>query len=160
VNIGKLKIWIDKSIQLSEFKLTIHFKNIEEIVINEGKSLESKNEITSNDLRLKVTSCGDIKLPISVESFDVSLSGGTNAEFFGKSTNVKFTLNGSGKIDAEKLIGNNVTVLIAGAGYAVVYASDSIDASLAGVGSIKYAGNPSKVNSEIIGMGIIEEKKL
>lgn len=159
VNDSKLRIWINKSIQLNKFTLKIHFKNLEEIVINGGVSLKSSKEIKSKDLSIKVFGGAEINLPINCGSISVNLSGGTNAEFTGKTINAKFALNGAGKIDALKLIADSVKVDIAGAGYAEVYASKSVDASIAGVGSIQYAGNPSKVKSDIAGMGSIEEKK-
>jgi hypothetical protein len=159
INEGKLRIWIDKSIQLNKFTLKIHFKNLKEIVINGGVSLKSNKEIKAKDLSIKVFGGAEINLPINCSVFSVNLSGGTSAEFTGKTINAKFALNGAGKIEALKLIADSVKVDIAGAGYAEVYASKAVDASITGVGSIQYAGNPSKVKSDIAGMGSIEEKK-
>lgn len=155
---GKLSVWVDKTLQLNKFKLTIRFKNIEEIVVNGGVSLKSKNDIRCDYLKIKVFGGAEIKLPVFSQTIDVALSGGTSADFNGKVTNSIFTLNGAGKIDAEKLVSDSVKIEIAGAGYAVVYASKSIDASISGVGSIQYTGNPAKVKSEIAGIGTIEEK--
>ena len=47
---------------------------------------------------------------------------------------------------------------IAGAGYAVVYGSKSVDARISGFGSIEYTGNPLKVKSVVNGFGSIKEK--
>ena len=45
-----------------------------------------------------------------------------------------------------------------GAGSISVYASERLDASVSGIGSIDYSGNPATVNRSVSGLGKISQK--
>jgi len=155
----KLKVWIDKGIQISKIKLTINFKNIEELEINGGISITSLQTIRFNSFLLKVNGGAEIKLDLDGRNLKLDLAGGTNTELKGKVIDANIMLGGAGNISAEKLESENMKIEIDGAGHAVVFASKSINAQLAGVGMIEYAGNPAIVKSDLSGIGSIRHKE-
>jgi hypothetical protein len=67
-------------------------------------------------------------------------------------------LSGAGNIDARELKAKEVRVSVSGAASADVYAKEYLDASVSGVGSIDYYGNPAKVKTDVSGVGSISRK--
>jgi hypothetical protein len=64
-------------------------------------------------------------------------------------------INGAGEIDASELVASTVEVEISGAGKAKVNARKELDATLSGVGSVRYAGDPEVVEKDVSGVGTI-----
>jgi len=155
---NKLRVYYDKDVQHNRILITLKFKNIDELEINGAASLRCNQTLNLADLKLHVAGGASLTLPVNAKNIGLILDGGTNVDLTGKSVNADFKLNGAGKIDAEKLKAENVKVEIAGAGYAEVYASKEIYANVSGVGAIEYSGNPSKVKSEVNGVGSVKEK--
>jgi hypothetical protein len=156
---GLLEISTKKEFLIHKIKLVIKFKNIEEIKIDGGMSLKSKQTVQVESLALKVNGGADIKLGIIGKSLKLDLAGGTNAEIKGNVANLEILLGGAGNISADLLEAENVKVEIDGAGYAKVWATKSIDAQLAGVGVIEYKGNPANVKTGFSGIGSIRQKE-
>jgi hypothetical protein len=156
---GLLEIKAEKEILVNKVKLKIKFKNLEELRIDGGMSLKSKQPIQIENLVLKVNGGADIKLNISGKSLKLNLAGGTNIELKGKVDDFDILLGGAGNIDADKLEAENVKVEIDGAGYAKVWPIKSINAQLNGVGAIEYVGNPTNVKTSIAGIGSIRQKE-
>ncbi len=73
----------------------------------------------------------------------------------GRASREDISLAGTGKIDATAVDAHDVTVDNDGVGSVSVRASGSLTMNVNGVGSIRYAGNPSKVQSQVNGVGSI-----
>jgi hypothetical protein len=95
---------------------------------------------------------------INCDDFDVDLSGAGNIDLFGKVGNLRAEISGAGNIDAKDLIANDVVISVSGAASADVYSKEYLDASVSGVGSIDYYGNPKKTNTNVSGVGSISRK--
>jgi hypothetical protein len=156
---GKLHVYNDKYAQNYKVKLTIKFKNLEKIKFNGGVSLKCNNLLEFNNLELNIAGGADIKLNLKANDLKYVLDGGVNTDLIGQVVNLSLALNGAGRINAEELHAENVKVEIAGAGYAVVYGSKTVNAEISGIGSIEYTGNPQKVKSVVNGLGSIKEKE-
>ncbi len=89
------------------------------------------------------------------DTLKVSLPGSGNITVSGTTTSLDVSLPGSGTINCGNLQAKSVTAKINGSGNIQVYASQSLDASILGSGTIRYAGNPSQVNKSITGSGNI-----
>ncbi len=72
---------------------------------------------------------------------------------FGLDDDKKFKLMGKGPLLGLIIYSNNETTLTPGSGQAKVNASVSLNARIKGSGSIRYKGNPQKVNTHISGSG-------
>lgn len=95
---------------------------------------------------------------INGENFYAEMSGAGKMDLDGTSTNLKLELSGAGYFDARKLKAENVTVSVSGAASADVYANHSLKASVSGVGSVNFYGNPEKVRTNVSGVGSINRK--
>ena len=67
-------------------------------------------------------------------------------------------MSGAGNVSAGDLKAKDVDVTMSGAGNANVYASNKLDATISGAGSVTYAGDPPTVNKNVSGIGSIAKK--
>lgn len=155
---GKLRVYTRNNIKLSKFYVVLKFKTLENIEFNGGIKLKSNQKLKFADLILKVNGGADIDLKLSCNNIKIELSGGNNGVIKGNANKMKLILNGAGRIVTDELTVLDAEIQINGAGFASVYASNSLEATIAGVGSIEYSGNPTKVKSNLMGIGVIKEK--
>mgnify|MGYP003609947229 CR=1 FL=1 len=66
---------------------------------------------------------------------------------------------GLGEIDASEFKSKNVKVLSEGMENLSVYAENSIDITMKGLGNINYYGNPSEVKTDISKLGKVDRIK-
>ncbi|MFA3781943.1 head GIN domain-containing protein [Melioribacteraceae bacterium 4301-Me] len=95
---------------------------------------------------------------INNENLDIDLSGAGEIKLKGKSQNLKLDLSGVGEVNAQQLNAESVIVRVSGAANAKVYASKYLKASVSGVGSVDFYGNPEKVVSDVSGVGSIHKR--
>lgn len=121
---------------------------------------EIRIEITTPTLTdLDVSGANNVDVEgISGEEFNVDLSGAGNVDLNGDITKLRIELSGAGSIDSRNLKAAEVRISVSGAASADVYASKYLDASVSGVGSIDYYGNPEKTKTDVSGVGSITRK--
>ena len=157
---GKLIVKTDKNINLSPsgnktIKVTIPFKDIDEISLAGSGDLMNKDTVTANDLKVSLAGSGDVVLAVETNSINGSLAGSGDLTLKGNTNNLTASLAGSGDIHAFDLQSNNTEVSIAGSGDAEVVSKESLKARIAGSGDIEYKGNPKKEDSKVSGSGSI-----
>ena len=92
---------------------------------------------------------------IKAESLTVTLSGGGNVTGSGTATSLGVTLDGSGNVWFTRVVANDVHAVLSGSGNIFITATNSLDASVPGSGTIGYAGNPQAVTKSVTGTGSI-----
>ena len=107
------------------------------------------------DLELKVSGAGDIKMELDAPRVKTEVSGSGSVSLKGETKEVEFDLSGVGSAHCYGLLAESARVEISGAGSADVYASVSLDAQVSGVGSVNYKGNPTNVKQEVSGAGSV-----
>ncbi|MEG8945480.1 head GIN domain-containing protein [Rosettibacter firmus] len=95
---------------------------------------------------------------IKTDKFDVELSGAGNIELNGNCEILIARISGAGNLEAKDLKAYDVYVSVSGAGNAEVYAKNYLNASVSGIGSIKYYGNPKETKTNVSGVGSITRK--
>ncbi|PKL82952.1 MAG: hypothetical protein CVV24_07425 [Ignavibacteriae bacterium HGW-Ignavibacteriae-3] len=117
-------------------------------------------EITTPVLdRIEVSGANNVNVDnISTDEFHVELSGAGNIDMSGEVEKLKAELSGAGNINAKNLKAKDVRISVSGAASANVFASRSLDASVSGVGSIDYYGNPQKTKTDVSGVGSISRR--
>ncbi len=132
--------------------------------ISTKKDLRPKNKIVINittpELNaISVSGANDLVVKnLKNEEFFVNLSGAGSVNVEGETDELQVEISGAANLYAKELIANKVSVNISGASDAEVYAKESLDANVSGVGNITYYGNPSKVTPQISGVGSIKKK--
>jgi hypothetical protein len=103
---------------------------------------------------------GSGKVTVDAEIYgtaDLSLSGSGKIIARGKAREVKADISGSGKVQAAELQATRCRVRISGSGDAQVYAKEELEADIGGSGSVSYAGDPRRVNSNTSGSGKVRK---
>lgn len=113
--------------------------------------------IDAGEVKVVIEGSGNISLPdMNAESLDVRISGSGDIEADGRTDRQQVLIEGSGNYQTEDLVSRDAVVRIEGAGDVRVNATGTLDASIAGSGSIRYRGGP-QVTSNIQGAGDISE---
>jgi hypothetical protein len=110
----------------------------------------------------KFTSAGAGDIHISGLKNDrlvLSNTGAANIEAAGQTKFVDIGTSGAGNIDTSKLVAERAKVTVSGAANVDVYASQQLDVSLSGIGSVTYSGNPPVVNKSVSGIGSVSKKE-
>ncbi|MCL2195357.1 MAG: DUF2807 domain-containing protein [Oscillospiraceae bacterium] len=92
-----------------------------------------------------ITSNGalNMTIPLEVERLDLRLNGASALTLDGTASYAEITINGSADVFATNLQATNAIVTLNGTGTVEIAASDYLDATLEGVGHIRYLGNPA-----------------
>lgn len=93
-----------------------------------------------------------------LERLNVSVPGAGTIRGSGDVQRLEIALGGTGDIELAELVAGAVTVTLSGAGNVHVHATDSLDATVSGTGSVFYAGDPASVSQAITGTGVIVEE--
>ncbi len=145
-----------KHFDFESLTLYITFKELEELKIEGGISLETKGYVDLKDFYLNVQGGADIEMNMKAENISVIGEGGVKIEFDGIASELKAKVSGAGYLDAADLKAKKVDVRIEGVGAAAVYATDNLYASISGVGKIRYKGDP-QVFKTVEGIGLVSK---
>lgn len=130
---------------------------------------ESRGMRTENmpRVRINVPDLGEVSIPgasdfslegLDNDAFKLNVEGASKFRASGETGRLDVTLNGAGLVDARQLNAASATVVNNGAGTITVRASDSLDATVNGVGTIDYYGDPKAVSPKVNGIGKITKK--
>lgn len=106
---------------------------------------------------LKVTGVSDIKSEEALEfsKLKVEIEGVANVALIGKVEDLEINMKGTGRFSGFDLMAENAQVKLKGMGDIKVFATQSFDGEVKGVGTIKVKGNPKKVSKTEKGLGRI-----
>ncbi len=136
---GTLEIGWDKSCSPEgDCRVEIVVRKLEEVDIHGAAEVEIRN--------------------FHGDSFSFDVSGAAELEMDGTVDKLDINVSGAGDIDTRNLKAKSVKVSVSGAGEARVYASESFEGRVSGVGSIDYWGDPEHQRTKVSGMGDISRK--
>jgi len=136
-------------------KITIPFKDIDNVSLAGSGDLTNNDTITANDLKVSLAGSGDIVLTVQTTRVKGSLAGSGDLTLKGSTNDFEANIAGSGDIHAFDLQANNTEVSVAGSGDAEVVSNESLKARIAGSGDVEYKGNPKKEDTKVSGSGSI-----
>jgi hypothetical protein len=96
---------------------------------------------------------------MSGDSLDVHFAGAGNLRAEGTVKTLALNIGGVGSIDTRELHAESANVNVGGVGSVKVWASTRLDASVGGIGSLTYYGDPKTVNTSGGGLGSISRGK-
>lgn len=85
----------------------------------------------------------------------IKAAGAANITADGELDGLTVRLAGAGHADLSKLAVSDAKVTVDGVGSVIVNPSESLDATMNGIGAIFYTGSPHKVNTRMNGLGTI-----
>lgn len=157
---GELKITWEKGMNVRTtkgVKVTVPFKDIEEVSLAGSGEITSKNVITAVDLELNVAGSGEMNVDIDANNVESNIAGSGSMTVNGSAKNMEANVAGSGDFEGYGLvIVNDVDVSIAGSGSVEVTVNGNLKSSISGSGDVRYKGSP-KTNSSISGSGSVSK---
>ena len=123
-------------------------------------------ETNGSDIRLRigatrldalaVQGAGDVRVTgLDGGSFSLASNGAGNFKIAGRVDRLEAALNGASDADLAGLTAGDADVVVNGASDVQLTATGALGAIVNGVGSIRYGGPPSKVQSKVNGVGTI-----
>lgn len=157
---NRLEIKTEKNINLrpssnNTIKITIPFKDIDNVSLAGSGDLTNTDKITATDLKVDLAGSGDVILTVETNTVKGSIAGSGDLTLKGNTNNLEANIAGSGDFHGFDLQANNTDVSIAGSGDAKVVSNQSLKARVSGSGDIKYKGNPEKEDTKVAGSGSI-----
>ena len=124
-------------------KVYIYTPNL--TAINVGGALHAEDWDTIRTQNFSITSNGFVRISahLEVDTLELNLSGASELEFWGDAHNATIIKNGAGNIFAGSLQTSDTTITLNGSGEIEIAVSNTLDATLEGVGNIRYIGNPT-----------------
>jgi len=160
VNKGELKIKWKKGMNVrttKTVKVTVPFKDIEEVSLAGSGEITSKNVVTADDLELNVAGSGEMNIDIDANNVESNIAGSGSMTVNGSAKNLESNVAGSGDFEGYGLVVvNDVDVSIAGSGSVEITVNGNLKSSISGSGDVRYKGNP-KTNSSISGSGSVSK---
>jgi hypothetical protein len=128
----------------AEVNLTI--PTLEFVTVSGAAQLHGKDNFTLNNLVIRATGAGEVRLEIDAEKTECYSSGGSDIKLKGKSTQIIGEASGGSDINAMELTAVVGKVKSSGGADIKVRVTESLDANASGGSVIRYFGDPVKVN--------------
>ena len=123
-------------------------------------TLRFKNKFIGDEVSINNKGVGEIIIDdFQVEKFNLVSKSIGSIKIKGTSNMTSINSVGLGEIDASEFKSKNVKVVSEGMENLSVYAEDSIDITMKGLGNINYYGNPAQVKTDISKLGKVNRIK-
>ncbi|WP_269234068.1 head GIN domain-containing protein [Flavobacterium flavigenum] len=155
----KIRMPFPKLLSGEDLEVTLYYKHIELIDVNEGAIVTSSETIKATSFKVSAQEGGKINVNLEVEKLKVSSVSGGEITLAGKASNQVASLGAGGYLLASKLETSQTTVSVSAGGKADVNASTLVDAKVSAGGSIYIYGKPKQINQKTVFGGKIEEVK-
>ncbi len=148
----KIKMDLEEKFDGNKTNVTLYYKDIDVIDVNEGAYVSSEETFTKYKMELRAQEGGFIKVNIMVTEVDIKAVTGGEIQTNGTATRQDVSINTGGMYKGENLLTESTKVSIRAGGNAYVNASHLVDAKIRAGGDIFIYGNPKQVNeSKVLG---------
>ena len=159
---GALVVKVQNDVNLKtsrnkSIKITIPFKEIENVSLAGSGDLWNDNVLASDNLDISLTGSGDIILKIKASKTKASITGSGDVTLKGSTHNLEASVTGSGDFHGFDLEVNDTDVSVTGSGDAKVVCNENLKARVTGSGDIVYKGHPKKEDTKVDGSGSIKK---
>ena len=155
----KLRMPFPKLLSGNDLDITLYYKRIELIDVNEGAEVTSKETLKATSFKVSAQEGGKINVDLNVDKLKVSSVSGGEITATGKADNLDASLGAGGYFLGSKLATSQTNVSVSAGGKADVNASTLVDAKVSAGGSIFIYGKPKQINQKTVFGGKIEEVK-
>ena len=145
------------NIMAKNVDVTVYAPNLRKLENASVASIEI-DRLEGERLKVENSGVGSVYLSgLQLADFEAECSGVGSMELGGQAERADLECSGVGSIRAGELKAKSVKADVSGVGGISCYASESIDARVSGVGSLKYGGHPNQKNFSRSGVGNIVE---
>lgn len=127
----------------NNFKIWLTFRTLKEITSNGAAEIRSDHRLEVPSFSVKINGAAKIDLPVKCQFLEAIINGAGKLNFKGSATQANLTISGAGKMNLLGLEVKKMDVELSGAGNADVFVTGHLKASVSGVGTIRYKGDPT-----------------
>jgi hypothetical protein len=128
-------------------------EEVRRVSVSGSGNVIGENEIRSENLETGVSGSGSIDLRVNVTDLASNIAGSGSTVLQGKAINHTAAVEGSGKVAAFDLETGRSKVTIEGSGTAEVFATEVLDMTISGSGTVTYRGTPAYLTQKVTGSG-------
>jgi hypothetical protein len=134
-------------------RVHVTLPHLKELKISSAGDCKGQTPFHCGDLRLSISSAGDMSLEVEADRIVLDISSSVDAKITGKANLLDASLSSAGDLDAYDLEARSVEVNVSSAGDARVFATEEISMSASSAGNIYYRGDPKVVHSSTSSAG-------
>jgi len=139
-------------------QLTIHFKDLEAIDVSGGVRISAR-QIHVPELSIEGSGGTAITIDdLRATTLSIEGAGALKADLAGQVTDQNIEISGAANYQAAKLVSDNASVEVSGAGKVIVNARKKLTASISGAGFVEYLGDPV-VRESVSGVGRVRRRE-
>jgi hypothetical protein len=128
-------------------KVYVTLPELESLKISSAGDCEGQTRFHCDDLRLSISSAGDLSIEVEADEINLDISSSGDARMKGSANLLDATLSSAGDLDAWDLEARVVDVSVSSAGDARVFATEEISMNASSAGNIYYRGDAKVVHS-------------
>lgn len=139
-------------------KVHVTLPELTSLKISSAGDCVGQTPFECEDLRISISSAGDLKLEVDADRIDLDISSSGDADLAGTAEVFDVNLSSAGDLNAYDLIARKVDVNVSSAGDARVHATEEISATASSAGNIYYKGDARVVHSSSSSAGNISHR--
>ncbi len=155
---GVLRIKTDNwNSRIKGVKIWITMPEVESLNVSGSGDLLAETSIDAEELDLKVSGSGKIKIPeLKAEEIGAAISGSGDVILAGAAEEMEIRISGSGDVHAEGLKVSECGIKISGSGSCKIDATGELDVSVSGSGNVTYYNDP-QIDARVSGSGKVRK---
>lgn len=139
-------------------KVHVTLPELSELKISSAGDCMGQTPFRCDDLRLSISSAGDLTLEVEADRIFLDISSSGDARISGSASELDASLSSAGGLDAFDLVAEKVKVDVSSAGDARVHATGEISMNASSAGNIYYRGDARVIHSKSSSAGDIIRK--
>jgi hypothetical protein len=155
---GVLRIKTDNwNSKIKGVKIWITMPEVESLNVSGSGDLLAETPIDAEELDLKVSGSGKIKIPeLKAEEIGAAISGSGDMVLAGAAEEMEIRISGSGDVHAEGLKVSECGIKISGSGSCKIDATGELNVSVSGSGNVTYYSDP-QIDARVSGSGKVRK---
>ncbi len=146
--------WRISLIPTRSITYTLTVKDLTKVTFNGAGDLEM-DELNTGSFSITINGAGQASINnLNADSVDVQISGTGNVQLAGEVNQQNINIDGAGNVQSGDLRSASTTVVFNGLGNGTVWATESLDVTINGGGTLGYYGSPN-ITQNINGAGNI-----
>jgi len=129
-------------------KVRIFYKAFDDLEVSSGSSVSIKERIDTKSFDLEVSSGSTCSMALNTNSLDVEVSSGSTLTLDGRGVNADVEVSSGSSFRATDFTVENLDVEVSSGSTAQLEVTRSIDGDVSSGSTLRYSGDPSKVDVE------------
>jgi hypothetical protein len=124
-------------------KVDVQVRSLRELIISGASDVYCTGPFKSEGLTVHISGSGLVRFDaLNAEALRFVISGSGDGQLAGEVADMRLTVSGKGRFQADQLRAARAAVQISGVGNAQLWVTESLKLGVSGVGTIDYWGNP------------------